>query len=226
MDSFLKDVSSQIKSKKARKNVEAELKFHLNNTMDYWMAKGCSQLEAEEKAVEQMGNPIKLGYEMNKLHTPPFTLFLRPFFIHLGICLLAAILFNSMGSFDQLMMEEFSRNIIYGIQTVIVIYLYLFFGKKFLNKISNRLLIKSIAMILAINVSLALSGYLMMSLGSGIMAENGQFPIMIFMMFNYGFYSFVSSIPLLPEFLSLLVLCSVSPLLLYIGGRKGRKLVG
>ena len=33
-----------------------------------WMEKGFNEIDAEEKAVKQMGNPIKIGHELNKLH--------------------------------------------------------------------------------------------------------------------------------------------------------------
>ena len=47
-----------------------ELDFHLKQTKDMWIGKGLSEEVAEDKAVEQMGSPIKLGQELNKLHKP------------------------------------------------------------------------------------------------------------------------------------------------------------
>ncbi len=41
-----------------------------------WMDKGLSEEVAEDKAVEQMGSPIKLGQELNKLHKPKVDWFL------------------------------------------------------------------------------------------------------------------------------------------------------
>ena len=41
-----------------------------------WMDKGLSEEVAEDKAVEQMGSPIKLGRELNKLHKPKVDWFL------------------------------------------------------------------------------------------------------------------------------------------------------
>ena len=35
-----------------------------------WMDKGLSEEVAEDKAVEQMGSPVKLGEELNKLYKP------------------------------------------------------------------------------------------------------------------------------------------------------------
>ena len=41
-----------------------------------WVEKGLSEEVAEGKAVEQMGSPIKLGRELNKLHKPKVDWFL------------------------------------------------------------------------------------------------------------------------------------------------------
>ncbi|NHC38946.1 FtsW/RodA/SpoVE family cell cycle protein [Bacillus sp. MM2020_1] len=67
---FLNEVIAQIKSKEAKKYVASELSFHLKEARNVWVEKGLTGTEAEEKAVEQMGSPIKLGQQLNKLHRP------------------------------------------------------------------------------------------------------------------------------------------------------------
>lgn len=67
---FLNEVTNQIRSKEARAYVANELNYHLKEAKRIWMEKGLPESEAEEKAVEQMGSPTKLGIQMNKLHRP------------------------------------------------------------------------------------------------------------------------------------------------------------
>ena len=67
---FLAVVTGQIRSKEARIHIEKELDYHMKETKKYWMDKGMTEIEAEEKAVKQMGDPQKLGVKMNKLHRP------------------------------------------------------------------------------------------------------------------------------------------------------------
>ncbi|WLR57410.1 FtsW/RodA/SpoVE family cell cycle protein [Mesobacillus subterraneus] len=68
---FLSEVTTHIRSKEAKRFVTSELEFHLEQVKKEWMGKGLSEAEAEEKAVNQMGSPSKLGgHEMNKLHKP------------------------------------------------------------------------------------------------------------------------------------------------------------
>lgn len=73
---FLKEVTNHIKSKEAKNLVATELDFHLKQAKNMWMDKGLSEEVAEDKAVEQMGSPIKLGRELNKLHKPKVDWFL------------------------------------------------------------------------------------------------------------------------------------------------------
>lgn len=73
---FLKEVTNHIKSKEAKDLVATELDFHLKQAKDMWIGKGLSEEVAEDKAVEQMGSPIKLGQELNKLHKPKIDWFL------------------------------------------------------------------------------------------------------------------------------------------------------
>lgn len=73
---FVSEVTNHIKSKEAKSFVATELDFHLKQAKNMWMDKGLSEEIAEGKAVEQMGSPIKLGRELNKLHKPKVDWFL------------------------------------------------------------------------------------------------------------------------------------------------------
>jgi cell division protein FtsW (lipid II flippase) len=68
--SYLREVREQIKSKEAKDFVSAELDSHIRGAKHEWMKKGLDEAEAEEKAVGQMGNPVTLGQQLNKLHRP------------------------------------------------------------------------------------------------------------------------------------------------------------
>ncbi|MFB8422877.1 FtsW/RodA/SpoVE family cell cycle protein [Priestia megaterium] len=69
-NSFLEQVKAQIKSKEAQAFVSAELHHHLNEVKSYWLQKGISDDQAEEKAVHQMGNPVSIGRNLNRIHRP------------------------------------------------------------------------------------------------------------------------------------------------------------
>ncbi|MHA7742633.1 FtsW/RodA/SpoVE family cell cycle protein [Priestia aryabhattai] len=69
-NSFLEQVKAQIKSKEAKAFVSMELHHHLNEVKNYWLQKGISEEQAEQKAVTQMGNPISIGQNLNRIHRP------------------------------------------------------------------------------------------------------------------------------------------------------------
>jgi cell division protein FtsW (lipid II flippase) len=102
---FLKEVTDQIKSKEAKKYVSAELSYHLKEAKNLWMEKGLAEAAAEEKAVEQMGSPIKLGLQLNKLHRPKVD-WLMVILLVMILCLGFLPMF-SLGYMDE---KHFSTN--------------------------------------------------------------------------------------------------------------------
>ena len=147
------------------------------------------------------------------------TEFLNPLLIYSIISILTGIVFSIIESIDKLMVQDFTRNITYIIEAALLIFLYLFLSNKFLKKVPNKTVLSSVFIILIINLVLGLSGYLMTNLGSGIMTENGQVPIMIFIFLNSGFFSLLS-LSTLPELLNIILMCLLSPILLYLGSKK------
>lgn len=101
---FLKEVTNHIKSKEAKDLVATELNFHLKQAKNMWMDKGLSEEVAEDKAVEQMGSPIKLGQELNKLHKPKVDWFLISLLVAaMGLGFLPVIAFGYM---NDLLMDK------------------------------------------------------------------------------------------------------------------------
>ena len=67
---FLNNVSKEIKYKPANKPITEELESHIEEAKKDYLCKGYLENEAEEMAVEQMGNAKKIGKELNKIHRP------------------------------------------------------------------------------------------------------------------------------------------------------------
>jgi len=67
---FIENVCNQIKYKPARKEVAEEIELHLEEIKNNYLCKGYKEKEAEEKAVEQMGNAEEIGKKLNKIHKP------------------------------------------------------------------------------------------------------------------------------------------------------------
>ncbi|WP_085994183.1 FtsW/RodA/SpoVE family cell cycle protein [Oceanobacillus senegalensis] len=105
---FLKEVTNHIKSKEAKKFVGTELEFHLRQAKKTWLEKGLSEVDAEKKAVQEMGSPTKLGLELNKLHRPRIDwLIIILLLTAMGLGFLPII---SLGDADLMDVNHFLKN--------------------------------------------------------------------------------------------------------------------
>lgn len=68
IQSFLDVVAEQIRWKRARAVVTAELEQHLEDQRDAFVEEGFEN--AEEVAVEEMGDPVTVGTELDRVHRP------------------------------------------------------------------------------------------------------------------------------------------------------------
>ncbi len=67
---FLDKVSNQIKCKSIVKDIEDELLLHINEQKENYISEGMNVVEAEEKAVANMGDGEEIGKKLNKVHKP------------------------------------------------------------------------------------------------------------------------------------------------------------
>ena len=67
---FLNSVCKEIKYKPAKKEISEELNLHIQEIKEDYLKTGMGELEAEEKAVSQMGVAEEIGKELNKIHKP------------------------------------------------------------------------------------------------------------------------------------------------------------
>ena len=105
---FLEEVTNHIKSKEAKKFVATELGLHLKKAKNTWIEKGLSELDAEDKAVQQMGSPIKIGQELNKLHRPRVDWFIIILLVTvMGLGFLPIVSLGNAGLMD---VNHFLRN--------------------------------------------------------------------------------------------------------------------
>ncbi len=81
---YLLAVTEQIRYKGAKEIVKKELSQHIEDQKNHYIKYGLNVKEAEQKAIEQMGDPIAVGSEMDRIHRPQTDL--RTFYF---ICLLS-----------------------------------------------------------------------------------------------------------------------------------------
>ena len=67
---YLDTVTAQIRWKRARAVVVRELETHLEDQRDEFLTEGHPPAEAERLAVEEMGDPVAVGTDLDRLHRP------------------------------------------------------------------------------------------------------------------------------------------------------------
>ena len=67
---YLDAVEAQIRWKRARTVSARELETHLEDQQEEFLAEGHPPEEAERLAVEDMGDPVAVGADLDRLHRP------------------------------------------------------------------------------------------------------------------------------------------------------------
>lgn len=67
-NSYLEKVEELIKNKSAKKQILSELEAHIEDKTDYYADIGYGREEAEQKALEEMGDPEQAAVSLNALH--------------------------------------------------------------------------------------------------------------------------------------------------------------
>ena len=67
---YIQTVTEQIRCKRALPLVTKELEDHIEDQKNDYMAEGMNPSEAEEAAVLEMGDPVEVGIEMDRIHRP------------------------------------------------------------------------------------------------------------------------------------------------------------
>lgn len=70
MREYLDTLKEQIRFVKARDMVEEEVKCHIEDQMEVYLAQGMTPSEAEAMAVRQMGDPVEAGVALDRIHRP------------------------------------------------------------------------------------------------------------------------------------------------------------
>lgn len=69
---YMNTLTEQIGNKRARQLVTSEIQGHIEDLADSFMEDGMEPDAAVSEAVRQMGDPVKVGIELDKIHRPRF----------------------------------------------------------------------------------------------------------------------------------------------------------
>ncbi len=67
---FIKSVTEQVRCVKAREGIERELSDHISDQTAAYEEAGETHEEAVRRAVQEMGDPVEVGVELDRIHRP------------------------------------------------------------------------------------------------------------------------------------------------------------
>lgn len=70
VDDYLSAVCRQIRWKKAHGAVAEEIRDHINDQIEVFIAKGTDEAAAAEAAIREMGDPVETGTQLDRVHRP------------------------------------------------------------------------------------------------------------------------------------------------------------
>lgn len=69
-EEYLRCVTDQIRCKKACPGIEKELEDHITDQAEMYLKKGMTEEQALKKAIAEMGDPVQVGVELDRIHRP------------------------------------------------------------------------------------------------------------------------------------------------------------
>lgn len=130
-EEYLSKVTSKVKSKEAHGMIKKELRNHMVELRQSFLERGSSKEDADEKALQEMGNPFTIGKNLNHLHKPKMDwLLIVLFVIFVGISFLPLIGGVSIPSFSFL-----GRQVVWIILAILVLVGFLFFDYRKLKNL-------------------------------------------------------------------------------------------
>lgn len=67
---YLNTLTEQIENKNVRELIQSEIAAHIEDQKEAYLSAGMEEKEAEEQAVNEMGDPVDAGIRLNKVHRP------------------------------------------------------------------------------------------------------------------------------------------------------------
>lgn len=113
---YLKSLTEQIRTKRARTMVAEEVEAHIEDQKQDFMAHGLGEEEAESMAVVEMGDPVEAGVKLDRVHRPKmeWTVLMAILVISIMGLILQAVVTSSFPTMNMSTLEAFKDNFLYG----------------------------------------------------------------------------------------------------------------
>lgn len=102
-EEYLYTLTEQIRCKMARGTIEQEINDHIEDQKAEFLSEGMSQTEAEEAAIREMGDPVEVGLEMDRIHRPTMAWGMIALIVGLSLAgyLLRSVMYQTVLGIEQ-----------------------------------------------------------------------------------------------------------------------------
>ena len=70
MEEYIKKLLEQVRFREAHQGIQDELRSHIEDQIEANVSDGMDKDTAEKRAVEDMGDPVATGIELDRVHRP------------------------------------------------------------------------------------------------------------------------------------------------------------
>ena len=105
MEEYIKKLLEQIRFEKAHKAIGDEIRSHIEDQVQENISEGMDEVTAEKRAVEDMGDPVEAGMQLDKVHRPQ---------IAFGVIIVAIIAGVLATIVNILLCKDFDANLVYA----------------------------------------------------------------------------------------------------------------
>ena len=111
-EEYLHTLTERIRCKMARGTIEQEINDHIEDQKEEFLSEGMSQTEAEEAAVREMGDPVEVGLEMDRIHRPTMAWGMIALIIGLSLAgyLLRSVMYQTALGIELSRVQEKQKN--------------------------------------------------------------------------------------------------------------------
>ena len=107
-EEYLRTLTEQIRCKMVRGTIKKEINNHIEDQKAVFVSKGMDETAAEKAAIEEMGDPVEIGLEMDKIHRPTMAWGMISLIVGLTILgyLFRKIMFQTVSGIEQTLLTE------------------------------------------------------------------------------------------------------------------------
>ncbi len=122
-EDYLEEIKTQIRCKKAKSMIIEEVENHIEDQKNAYLSAGMEESIAMEKALVQMGDPIAVGKQLDKIHRPRMEWYL--FLVVMGLSILGILIqisLNQVADAAGIPFFDYRKHILYLLVGIIVMF--------------------------------------------------------------------------------------------------------